>query len=126
MNSVNKAIGVAFAAMFMTGCSAIGLEPLEPLREHEEARYAVPKPLVEQTARLAPEPPLGLESYVVEAGGQRWQATATEYAVPSSFVRPVGTAGALQLNAFAWDQPPYDRLLASTPHGFYVEFSEIY
>lgn len=126
MNSISKAVGIACAAMYLSGCSAIGLEALEDLRELEEAKYALPKPVVQPTVRLAPQPPEGIEGRVFEVNDRLWQATATEYALPTSFVRPVGTVEGVQLNAFAWDQPPYDRLLASTPHGFYLELSDIY
>ncbi|HEX7118985.1 MAG TPA: hypothetical protein VF212_09365 [Longimicrobiales bacterium] len=111
--------------------AAIALGACEPakyaLMPLEEAKYREPKPLVEQVmGPVEPAPPI--PATPVRIGNAFWIASAAEYALPTSFVRPVATLDGVMVHSLSWDREPFDRLLAPAPAspGNWVEFLEVY
>lgn len=109
---------VLILAATLAACN--GFPELVPV---EEARRQPPRPLVEQTARVSPEPPAGLPAEI-EAVGRTWVVAATDRQVPASAVRPAGTVAGRQVHVLTWDEPPYDMLLIATRPGVYAEYRE--
>jgi hypothetical protein len=114
-------LGVLILSAALAACN--GFPELVPV---EEARARPPKPLLEQTARVLPEPPAGLPAEIAGAAGSKWVIAATEQRVPASALRPAGMAIAgRQAYVLTWDEPPYDRLLVPSEPGVYVEYREL-
>lgn len=112
-------LGVLILAAALAACN--GFPDLVPV---EVARTQVSQPLVEQTARIAAEPPAGLPAQITGVAGRDWIIAATEQRVPASALRQAGTVAGRPAYVLAWDEPPYDRLLLASRPGVYVEYRE--
>lgn len=123
MGSIWRLGAVLVISATLGGCRFIGKNT--PL---EEARFRVPKTVRETQVRMQPAPPSEFPRERFRIGDQEWIVTATEYQLPDRVVRPVGTSDGLVFYALAWDEPPFDRLLAPMPQraGTWQEFAEIY
>lgn len=112
-------LGVLILAAALAACN--GFPDLVPV---EVARTQPPEPLVEQTARVAAEPPAGLPAQITGVAGRDWIIAATEQRVPASALRQAGTVGGRPAYVLAWDEPPFSRLLVASRPGVYVEYRE--
>jgi len=113
--------GVLTLAAALAACN--GFPDLVPA---EEARNRPPKPLVEQTARVLPEPPAGLPAEIEGVAGRNWVVAAQDQRYPAAALRPAGLAVAgREVYVLTWDEPPYDRLLVPSQPGVYVEYREL-
>lgn len=108
---------LATTTLALAGCKDVGLEGKN--LPHELAVTMPPKPLVEQTVRIAPAEIPGIPEGGLELNGRIFGATATEYALGDNAVRPVGAAGGASLYAMAWDEEPLDMLLVRLENGRY-------
>ncbi|HEX7049204.1 MAG TPA: hypothetical protein VF188_03245 [Longimicrobiales bacterium] len=113
------------AALALAACeqSKTELMPLEAA-----ANQPVKVAVKEETGLVVPRvtrPGAEIPTEPVELAGRRWQATPTEYSLPTEMVRPVGTADGLELYALAWDEEPFDRLLTPVRPGSWRELLEI-
>jgi len=116
----------AIAVLIFTAAGVAGCNGFPTLIPAEEARVQPPKPLVQQTQRVPTEPPAGLPVEITGVAGRNWLITATRHTVPASALRPAGSAGARPVYTFAWDEPPYDRLLVPVTPGVYAEYREVW
>jgi hypothetical protein len=92
----------------------------------EEARVQPPKPLVEQTSRVPMEPPAGLPLEIMGVAGRNWIFASTQQAELGAALRQAGSVGGRPVYTFAWDEPPYDRLLVPVMPGVYAEYREVW
>ncbi|HEX7089869.1 MAG TPA: hypothetical protein VF192_07015 [Longimicrobiales bacterium] len=116
----------AIAVLILAAAGAAGCNGFPTPIPVEEARTQPPKPLVEQTSRVPTEPPAGLPLEIPGIAGRDWMITATRHTVPASALRPAGSVGARPVYTFAWDEPPYDRLLVPAAPGVYAEYREVW
>ncbi|MFO7261195.1 MAG: hypothetical protein DIU52_008555 [bacterium] len=115
-------LGVLILAAALAACN--GFPDLVPA---EEARTRPPEPLVEQTARVLPEPPAGLPAEISGVAGRTWVIAARDQRLPASALRPAGLAVAgREVYVLTWDEPPYERLFVPSRPGVYVEYRELW
>lgn len=116
-----RGAGLTALGLLAGGCADVGLAHVNtPLAE---TRMAPPAQVATVSAEPALDPGGPLPD--IRLGGQRWVATGAFLHLPDRHVQPVGSAAGHLFYAFRWDQPPFDRLLASRPGGLWQEYREV-
>jgi len=92
----------------------------------EEARVKPPLPLVAETMRPEGRAPAGVPRGPIQLEGRQWVAMATTWQLPERAVRVVArTDDGLVLGVLAWDEPPFERVLAQRGPGVWQEYLEV-
>jgi hypothetical protein len=118
---MGRTLCLAIVVLALAGCNTYG-QPT-PV---EEARVRPPLPLVAEAMRPEGQAPAGLPGGPIQLQGRQWVAMATTWQLPERAVRIVarGEDGRV-LGTLAWDEPPFDRLLAQRGPGLWQEYLEV-